>query len=297
MNSVFRKTAFPVHQLNSAEQPGSLFAVHKYYPGDHAQRANFPHRHDFHQIIHITDGRGYHIVDHYALPVRPPVLFFVAAGPVHFWEIAEPLHGVGLLFRPDFLGPGLAHSAELNVPTLFQSLSYAPLQLDRKESALLQQIIELMVHEHYAHNSAPVLNAYMHILLTEIQRLCVAVEPVVALDATAELVRRFRELVSEHFMEHRSVQSYADELGVSAGHLARSIKEITGTSASQLIRQELIMEAKRLLVNTDLVVERVSDHLAFDDPAYFGRFFKRETGFTPGAFRDMMLESRQIGHR
>ena len=98
-------------------------------------------------------------------------------------------------------------------------------------------------------------------------------------------------------MEHGCVQSYADLLGVSAGHLSRSIKDVTGSSASQIIRQELIMEAKRLLVNTDLVVERISDQLAFTDPAYFGRFFKRETGFSPGSYRDVILERHQINHR
>jgi AraC-like DNA-binding protein len=189
------------------------------------------------------------------------------------------------------------YSAEFDKLALFHRLSYAPLKLDRKQSGLLQQIIDLIAHEHYTHNSETVLNAYLHILFTHIQRLCVVTEPAIALDPITELVRRFRQLVARHFMEHRSVQSYADELGVSVGHLSRSIKDVTGNSASQIIRQELIMEAKRLLVNTDLVVERISDHLAFDDPAYFGRFFKRETGFSPGAYRNVILEKHQINHR
>jgi AraC-like DNA-binding protein len=120
---------------------------------------------------------------------------------------------------------------------------------------------------------------------------------VITLDPTTELVRRYRQLVYQYFMEHRSVQFYADQLGVSVGHLSRSIKDATGHSASQIIRQEMIMEAKRLLVNTDLAVERISDQLAFNDPAYFGRFFKRETGFSPGSYRDVILEKNQIKHR
>ena len=288
---------FPVHQLNCREQPGSAFAVHKYHPGDHAQRANYPHRHDFHQIIHITEGRGCHLVDHYALPITPPVLFFVAAGQVHFWEITEPLHGDGLLFRSDFLEPSPIYGVEFDNLTSLHKLSYAPLRLDRKHSNLLQQIINLVSHEHYTHNSDTVLNAYLHILFTQIGRLCAENEPATPLNSITELVQRFRQLVADHFVEHRSVQFYAAELGVSAGHLSRSIKDVTGTSASGIIRQELIMEAKRLLVNTDLAVERISDQLAFDDPAYFGRFFKRETGFSPGSYRSVILEKHQIGHR
>lgn len=290
-------TVFPVHLLNCAEQPGSLFALHKYHPGDHAQRANYPHRHDFHQIIHLTEGRGHHVVDHYALPITPPILFFVAVGQVHFWEIADHLHGDGLLFHPDFLEPGPTYGAESNPLTIIHSLSYAPIRLERKQSGLIGRIIELIAYEHGTHNSAAVLNAYLRVLFTEIGRLGADVEPAVELNPTTDLVRRYRQLVSEHFMEHRSAQFYAGELGVSAGHLARSIKDVTGHSASQIIRQELIMEAKRLLANTDLVVERVSDQLAFEDPAYFGRFFKRETGFSPGAYRSAILEKLRVRHR
>lgn len=292
MNSI----VFPVHQ-HSAEQPGFLFGVHKYQPGDRAQRANFPHRHDFHQIIHLIAGRGHHVVDHYSLPITPPILFFVAVGQIHYWEVQEHLHGDGITFHPDFLRPAPAYSTELDKSALFHQLAYAPLKLDRKQSGLLQQIIDLIAHEHHTHNSAPVLNAYLDILLTEIQRLSTTVQPTLTLNPITELVRRYRQLVFQHFMEQRSVQFYADQLGVSVGHLSRCIKDVTGQSAGRLIRQELTMEAKRLLVNTDLAVERISDHLAFDDPAYFGRFFKRETGFSPGIYRDVILEEHQIHHR
>ena len=290
-------TVFPIHQLNCAEQPGSLFAMHKYRPGDHAQRANYPHRHDFHQIIYLTEGCGRHVVDHYALPITPPILFFVAVGQVHFWEVADQLHGDGLLFHPDFLEPGPTYGAEFNPSTIIHSFSYAPIRLERKQSCVIQRIIELAAHEHYTYNSETVLNAYLHILFTEIGRLGVHVEPVVELNPATDLVRRYRQLVSEHFMEHRSAQFYAGELGVSVGHLSRCTKDVTGSSASQIIRQEVIMEAKRLLVNTDLVVERISDQLAFDDPAYFGRFFKRETGFSPGVYRSTILEQHRVYYR
>ncbi len=291
------KPVFPVHQLNSLEQPGSAFAMHKYQPGDHAQRADYPHRHNFHQLIYITEGRGQHHIDQYALPITPPILYFVGAGQVHYWQIDEHLQGHSLLFHPDLLEPSPAYGAEFDWLALLHRLSYAPLKLDRKHACLLQRIIDLIAHEHYTHNSDTVLNAYLHILFTEIQRLHVADEPAVNLNPITDLVLRFRQLVAQHFIEHRSMQFYAGELGVSAGHLSRSIKEVTGHSASQIVRQELIMEAKRLLVNTDLVVERISDQLAFDDPAYFGRFFKRETGFTPGSYRTMILEKQQVHHR
>jgi len=53
------------------------------------------------------------------------------------------------------------------------------------------------------------------------------------------------------------------------------------------------LEAKRLLVYHQQTIEQVSHHLQFKDPSYFGRFFKREVGLTPRAFRQYTLEKHQ----
>jgi AraC-like DNA-binding protein len=59
----------------------------------------------------------------------------------------------------------------------------------------------------------------------------------------------------------------------------------TGRTPSQLVREARTHEAKRLLAKTDLTVRQVAARTGFADPAYFCRFFRRETGVSPGAFR------------
>jgi len=57
-------------------------------------------------------------------------------------------------------------------------------------------------------------------------------------------------------------------------------------SAGELIRNRVLLEAKRLLVNLDLTINEISGLLNFSDSAYFTRFFKKYTGQTPEAFRN-----------
>ncbi len=288
---------FPVHRLKRGSEPESSFGLHRFRPESEVGQADYPHRHNFNQVVLLTAGAGSHIVDFHILPITPPTLFFVSAGQVHFWQLEAPLRGYSLHFLPELLATSPAHGAGLDILALLHSLSYTPLHLSREQSALMQQIMEMAAHEYESYDDDSVLSAYLHILFSHIQRLCNAKTPAIALGSAAEIVRKYRRLVALHFATHRSVEFYADQLSVSVAHLAKCIKEMTGHTASQLLRQELILEAKRLLINTDWSVEQISDELGFDDPAYFGRFFKREAGSSPGAYRRTIFDRHQIKHR
>jgi AraC family transcriptional activator of pobA len=58
-----------------------------------------------------------------------------------------------------------------------------------------------------------------------------------------------------------------------------------GRSASAEIHLRLVLEARRLLRYTDAPAFVIAQDLGFADPAYFGRFFRREAGVTPRRYR------------
>jgi len=99
------------------------------------------------------------------------------------------------------------------------------------------------------------------------------------------LVSRFYKLVGTHFSTQRKVSDYACMLSVSANHLNKVVKEVTGRTASDCIREMLVQEAKLLLLHTDKSVAEIGYQLEFSGPASFNRFFKAETGETPMTFR------------
>jgi AraC family transcriptional activator of pobA len=74
--------------------------------------------------------------------------------------------------------------------------------------------------------------------------------------------------------------------------LNHHVKRATGVTAGHLLRQRILTEAKRQLVFTRLTVGEIAYDLAFADPSHFGRFFKKQTGTTPQAFRDTAIRAR-----
>ena len=99
-------------------------------------------------------------------------------------------------------------------------------------------------------------------------------------------VEELRQLVDEHFRKERLISFYAEKLAMTPDRLNDHVKRATGVTAGHLIRQRVLSEAKRQLVFTNQPIHEISYDLAFSDPSHFTRFFRKQTGMTPQAFRE-----------
>lgn len=264
---------------------------------DRAQ-AHSPHRHDYYEILFIEDGSGEHIIDYEPYEIKPPAFYFLSKGQIHFWKLNKPLSGKVLLFPREFLIPPAEKKDNYEDDLLiFNSLSNAPYVCINDENAPKIHEIFSNINEEFLRKSEcslSILRAYVHILLVSLLRIYAKEQPTNILDTTNTMVRKFRQLVSENYLTVRSVQEYADMIGISTTHLRDTVKDITGYSPGQLIRQEIIFEAKRRLANTELTTAEVGYTLNFEDTSYFSRFFKRETGKNPSNYREEVRKKYQI---
>lgn len=108
-------------------------------------------------------------------------------------------------------------------------------------------------------------------------------------------MRKFRQLIEQHYRDHWGVERYAQALGMSADRLNRQAKAAFNTNAKSLIAERLILEAKRRLIYTRASLDEIAFDLGFKDPAYFSRAFKRATGSAPGYFRSQHYDDLMPG--
>jgi AraC family transcriptional activator of pobA len=99
------------------------------------------------------------------------------------------------------------------------------------------------------------------------------------------LYTRWVVLMESHYREHWPVSRYAERLGLSTERLNRMVRAETGHNAQALLHARLAREACRRLVHVAAPVSRLAFELGFEDPAYFCRFFKRQTGLSPSDYR------------
>jgi AraC family transcriptional regulator, transcriptional activator of pobA len=132
------------------------------------------------------------------------------------------------------------------------------------------------------------MRGYLALIGIEVVRLAAsqARSGAVTLRPSDPITDKLRRLVEENFRTERLLEFYAAKLAMTPDRLNDHVKRATGVTAGHLIRQRVLTEAKRQLVFTSQPIHEIAYDLAFSDPSHFARFFRKQTGTTPQAFRE-----------
>ena len=254
-----------------------------------------PHVHEsFIHIMYLTQGSVEALLDNAKWRVLSPCLFVVPAQTVHGWHFSPDVNGpiVTATQRP------LESLAALAMPELLQTIrkpAVISLDADGRDAEALMPLF-LAIEREARLNAMGQFAAAMSLLtalFVQVARLGQARAPAplaVSLRKTGQ-IEKFRALVNDNFKKRLPMAFYAGQLGVTPGQLSRLCREVLGASSLEVINARIVHEAQRDLVFTSSSIQQLADVLGFADEAYFGRFFRKHTGLTPGEFRTRALQS------
>jgi len=246
------------------------------------------HRHDFYKIGLITAGRGSLSADFTDYPIRPPMLLQFAPGVVHGWSPNQLPRGYVINFDRTFFGQDARGQAELVENNIFCAhTGPRVLNVTAQQQSLFEQLARAMQRESQSRGTehASALRSYLRIWLIEAGRIAEALQPARWNDRGTALTNRFLCLVGENYKTLTAVSEYSARLGVTPSHLNETVRRTMKKTAGQVIRERMLLEAKRLLRHSELSVSEIAYNLSFEDPSYFARFFRKHTGQAPAEFR------------
>ncbi len=251
------------------------------------ERAPFEaHLHGFNQIIWFRAGAGVHLVDFVEHSYGPQTVFYVPHGAVHAFREDDAVDGA-LLHFDDVMAMGSSDGQSLpGILRLLALSSHHSRTLSSPQALLLESSIEtlgleLSAEENFGKSTA--IEAALRLLLVRVCRQFEATtEP-----RSTEYKRYldFLGLVESHYREGLSVEAYATQIGTSSKTLSRSVHDAASCSPKHIISERLALEIKRLLVHTDLSVKEIAGRLGINDASYLTRFFRKQAGVAPSAFR------------
>lgn len=252
-------------------------------------RPEQPHRHDYYTIVWAQAATGRHLIDFREYALSPDSIFFIGPGQVHQVVTTSTPRGLVINFTREFLDANhIGHDFIENL-RVFRECDHNPPLFPAKESLQrLQQLASGMWQDYRQPRglTEQALGAWLKLFLIECHSVCnlrqTAGQPG---DSSEQLFRRFRKLVDINFYRWHKVFVYAEKLAVSPGHLNKVVKYYLGSSAKVSIQRRLLLEAKRMLMFSDLNTKETGYALGFEDPSNFSKFFRKQTGISAAAFR------------
>lgn len=231
-------------------------------------------------------------IDFKVYKVEQPALFFINSN--QYFAIAKatekPAHLI--YYNRDFYCVQI-HDAEVACDgLLFNNIFEIPkVNLNLNETILVEQLLNQIKEELYAKDSSSeeMIRVYLKQTIIRATRAWkkqnLATEEIQVPLAEQDFFRNFSRLVEIHFREKHSVADYAELLNLAPKTLSQKLKKLNLENPNEIIKNRILLEAKRLLLFTQLSIKEVAYDLGYDDPAYFNRMFAQKTGTTPAAFK------------
>lgn len=99
------------------------------------------------------------------------------------------------------------------------------------------------------------------------------------------LCDRVKSFISWHRFSEVRVSDMARELGYHEKYLSAVFHRTEGVTLKRYILEQRLIEAKRLLLDSDRSITQIAGYLNFENAHNFSRFFRAETGMSPTQFR------------
>lgn len=239
-----------------------------------------PHRQDKHSIILVTNGSliassGF---DNYT--INQSTMIVVPAGQITSLSfMSDDIEGFYLHFTTNYLSHNdLDFSDWLIQPVI---------KFEKPELEHLTMLLKRMQKLNESEANEAIIKSYLTTFLAEMKQSN-NFRTRVNFPAHERITLEFKKILNYNITKHSSASFYADELNVTPNHLNKAVKLTLGKTASALIEETQILEAKVLMQKSNMTISEIAFEIGFEDISYFGRFFKKHTGSTPTEYRKMI---------
>ncbi|WP_228457345.1 helix-turn-helix domain-containing protein [Chryseobacterium indologenes] len=248
-----------------------------------------PHRHDFYAAVLFTRGKGTHEIDFQKYEVSEGSLFFLSPGQVHSWELSEDIDGYIFFCSQEFYEIHYVNQKLRNFP-FFGSVTFPrKLQLHTVELEETVRLFEKLGNEYQSKHimKEGLILSLMSQLFIDAARLFSRDTDFMESSAGPSYFKHYQDfetLIEEHFTEEKSIAYYASLLEISSKHLNRIVKTVVQKTATDVITERVVLEAKRMLMYLDESLVEIAFRLGYEEYSYFVRVFRKSSGMTPTQF-------------
>lgn len=242
----------------------------------------------YYTIIFIENGSGTYYADFNQFAFRGPVMLFSTPLQQIHIKSEDALNLVMVQFHGDFYCIEY-HRLEVSCNGLLFNNCYIEPAIDISiEDAIIFQALLIDLEREFTtiKTNEAVIQAYLQLWLAKASAIKINALQAQNTKEIDRLMEQFRNLIDQHFLTLHKPGDYARLLNISSSSLTKRSAKYFKKTPSQLIRERLIIEAKKQLHLTRQSIKEIAYQLNFRDEFYFSRVFKKFTKVSPQIFRE-----------
>lgn len=297
------KAGLPLEREDYAQGSSFIFSSQKLLPPSrmitirpHTRFAAFPaHSHDYVEILYMLRGQTVH-----DLPGREPLtlacgeLLMINCQATHAIRLCgEENVGVNFIVQPAFFDEAIAAVGQSNALGRFlmdalkrgeSTVPYLHFRVAQVQAvqSLLESILFSMLDGHPA--GQRMLKTAMTLLMMHLLEHTGQLS-LPETGGNALVVAALEEIRQNYATI--SLKDFAAAHHVSAAYLSQTVRRATGESCTRLIQRQRMVQARRLLRETELPVSDVCAAVGYANTGHFYHLFQQETGMSPRAYREV----------
>lgn len=241
-----------------------------------------PHKHDeYYELIFLSQGEGFHCIESEKYMVSTPDFYFLKPGQLHYWQFTSIPKGFVILFNNNEFD-AIKENTLTDLIRKLTDTTRLKIQPDKLPNHLLEEIFkEFQLNTQY---SKEIIHGLLNALLGKLLQIK---EDCPNKNSLPQPVyEKFVQLLVKECPRLHKVNEFADLLNITPQNLNIICRKQVGKSASEIITNQILLEAKRYILHTDNTINEVAEILSFTDASNFVKFFKKHESITPIQFRD-----------
>jgi AraC-like DNA-binding protein len=245
-----------------------------------------PHKHDeYYELIFLSNGEGFHSIESEKYMVSAPEFYFLKPGQLHFWQFTSIPKGFVIIFNDNEFN-AVNENLLIDLLRNLADISRLKIQPEKYPVHILEDIYaEYQLNTQY---SKDIIHGLLKALFGKL--LQINTEKPINTNHPQPLYERFMQLLVKECPRLHKVNEFAELLNTTPQNLNIICRKHAGKSASEIITNQLLLEAKRYILHTDNTINEVAEILSFTDPSNFVKFFKRYEKITPIQFRNKYFQ-------
>lgn len=226
----------------------------------------WPHKRAFYSIIWFIEGQGFNVIDFTKYIISPNRLLLTSPEQIYNQSNLNNVRGYILMFDKVI-------AIQLGINFIS---SYVDIRTDN--IPLLKLVVENTINSKSDSNFEIDLLYFYSLIVDKIERGNLNREKM------NTIFKEFKEIILTNDLKILPISQYAETLHLPLTSLNEICRKFAGSSAKQFLLDIKIMEAKRLLIYSQLSISNIAYQLGFEDASYFARIFKKKTLLSPSSF-------------